>query len=76
VIGASSAFKSPQNGEPDPQSPEYRAELRGLTAALEAAGWERAGQGADWFSERFVWRREGTPSDRVEPVTTEARRAP
>jgi len=76
AIGASAAFKSPQNGEPDPHTAEYRAEVRGLTAALEAGGWERAGQGADWFSERFVWRRDGAPSDRVEPVTIEAHQAP
>lgn len=51
------------------------SEVRNLGAALEAAGWERAGQGGDWFAERFVWRREGAPPDRVEVAPIETRGA-
>jgi hypothetical protein len=45
-------------------------EVRGLAAALLDTGWEAAGTGANWYSERFVWRGEGTPPDRVAPIST------
>jgi hypothetical protein len=48
------------------------SEVSNLAAALEAAGWERAGQGGDWFAERFVWRRAGAPPGSLEVVPVEA----
>jgi hypothetical protein len=45
-------------------------EVRGLAAALLDIGWEAAGTGTNWYSERFVWRGEGTPPDRVAPIST------
>jgi hypothetical protein len=50
-------------------------ELRDLAAALLAVGWESAGAGADWYSERFVWRGEGSPPDRLAPLSTPTGRA-
>jgi hypothetical protein len=70
AVGASGAFKWLLMGEPDSASPEHRTELRGLASALEAAGWEPAGRGADWYAERFVWRREDEPPERVETAAT------
>jgi hypothetical protein len=68
AVGASGAFKWLLMGEPDPASAEHRTELHGLASALAAAGWEPAGRGADWYAERFVWRREDEPPERVEPA--------
>ena len=53
--------------EPDPDATEHHARVRELAAALTAAGWERAGQGDDWYRERFVWRG-ADPPVRLEPA--------
>jgi hypothetical protein len=74
AIGSSAEFKWQFMGDPDPNSLEYQAEVRGLAMALEAEGWQRIGRGADWYSERFVWRGEGEPPDHVEPVPVDVRR--
>lgn len=46
-------------------------ELRDMAEALLAAGWESAGTGANWYSERFVWRGEGSPPERLAPLSTD-----
>jgi hypothetical protein len=72
--GRSAPFRWTLMNEPDPQGPEYRARLQSLAAALEAAGWERLGKGAHWYSERFLWRKDGTPPRPVQPLPAEAGR--
>jgi hypothetical protein len=52
--------------EPDPVLPDVRAELRHLADAVERAGWESAGIGVHWYAERFAWRREEPPPDRLD----------
>jgi hypothetical protein len=42
-----------------------------LEQALLAAGWERAGRGAEWYAQRFVWRGDGAPPERTEPALSE-----
>jgi hypothetical protein len=74
AVGASAAkwfFMS----EPDGALPEVRTEMRRLADAVEAAGWEPAGRGAHWYSERFAWRREGPPPGHVAQAAGEATRA-
>jgi hypothetical protein len=72
AIAASGALKWGFRSGPDPNLPAHRAEMDSLTSALEATGWEGAGRGASWYSERFVWRRDGEPPDLVEPAPNEA----
>ena len=48
--------------------PSGAREVQSLSATLEAAGWEPVAQGADWFVERFVWRRDGDPPDPVDEI--------
>jgi hypothetical protein len=67
-VGASSPFKWTFRGEPDPRGARYMAEARGLAAGVAAAGWEPAGRGDAWYAERFVWRGDGEPPERVEPA--------
>ena len=45
-------------------SPSFRS----LLTALEAAGWQRVGDGLESYGERFVWRRDGAPPERLEPA--------
>jgi hypothetical protein len=74
AVVSSAAFDVPRDGEPDPHDPECRAQVQSLAARLEAAGWEPVARGADWFAERFVWRRDGAPPVPVDDsVPTEAR---
>jgi hypothetical protein len=49
--------------------------LRDLAAALLAAGWESAGTGANWYSERFVWRGERSPPEGLAAHSTPTGRA-
>jgi hypothetical protein len=56
----------------DGPTPEHDAAIAGLESALLQAGWDRAGRGDQWYAERFVWRREGEPPSRLEPVLAEA----
>ena len=65
-IGGSITFKWLLMGDPDATAPEYRAELDRLTRLLEGTGWERVPTGANWFSRRFVWRRDSRPPERLE----------
>jgi hypothetical protein len=76
VIGTSTPFKWMRMGDPDASSAAFRDEVRSLATALESAGWERLGSGAQWYSERFVWRGEDQPPDHVEPAPARARPAP
>ena len=65
-IAGSATFKWLMGADPDPAAKEYQAELGRLVAALRAAGWDDSGRGAKWYSARFVWRRTGSPPDRIE----------
>jgi hypothetical protein len=69
-IGESPTFRRQMMADADPAAlrREYQTEVRRLSAALEAAGWEYVGHGTNWYSARFVWRRPGTPPDRIEPL--------
>jgi hypothetical protein len=49
--------------EPDGALPAVRTELRRLADALVAVGWEPAGRGTHWYSERFSWRGDGSPPE-------------
>jgi hypothetical protein len=66
-IGASRPVRGRAMGPPDPAQAEHRAAHEALVSALETAGWDRMGAGADWYSERLWWRRDGAPAERVEP---------
>ncbi len=66
AIAGSATFKWLMGADPDPAAKEYQAELGRLVAALRAAGWDDVGRGSKWYSARFVWRRTGTPPDRIE----------
>jgi hypothetical protein len=66
VVGRSAAFRWLAMNDPDPATQKYQSELGQLRTALEAAGWEHVGRGANWYSARFVWRRTGTPPDHIE----------
>jgi hypothetical protein len=65
-IGGSGTFKWLLMGDPDATAPEYRAEIDRLSGALETTGWERVGDGTNWFSRRFVWRGSAPPPERLE----------
>jgi hypothetical protein len=61
-VGESAPVSSPFTGD---------GAVRGLEHALLQAGWERAGRGPEWYSQRFVWPGEGEPPARVEPAVHE-----
>jgi hypothetical protein len=69
-IGGSSPAKWLLMRQPDAGEPEMQAAVQRLAASLVVAGWSPAGIGLSWYSRRFVWRREGTPPDHVEPVAS------
>jgi hypothetical protein len=66
-VATGATFKWLLMAEPNPKSPEIIAEVKRLAAALEDAGWEPAGEGAEWFARRYVWRRPEPPPERLEP---------
>jgi hypothetical protein len=59
-------------GEPAPDSPEFAAEVERLAAALEEAGWEMIGEGAAWFSRRYVWRHDAPAPEQLSLKPLEA----
>jgi hypothetical protein len=65
AIGASPGLRWLLMGNPDARSQEHRECVGSLAGALEAAGWERAGRGSGWYSERFVWPHDAPPPDRL-----------
>jgi hypothetical protein len=67
AIGASAPIKGLLMGQPKADRPEHRGVFHDLASALETAGWEHLGQGADWYSERFSWRHQGAPEERLDP---------
>jgi hypothetical protein len=67
-IAASAPIKGGLMGQPEPDRPVNREAVRDLASALEVAGWERVSRGADWYTERFWWRR-GSPPERVDPAS-------
>jgi hypothetical protein len=68
AIGASSPARWLLMRQPDEAAPETRQAMKHLVAALVAAGWSPAGFGLSWYSRRFLWRRDGSPPDAVQPV--------
>jgi hypothetical protein len=75
VVGSSTSFKWRMLGDPSGSLARYSSEQARLTAALEAAGWERVGRGECWYSERFIWRGAGEPAPaarggRAQPART------
>jgi hypothetical protein len=67
-IGESAPLKWTMMMEPEPPTPELVEAVRGLAAAIEAAGWERMDTPEEpWYALRFLWRRPGWPQ-RVEVV--------
>jgi hypothetical protein len=69
AIGASGPIKGRLMAQPGPDRPEHREAVHDLVSALETAGWERVGRGADWYSERLWWRHEGAPAERLDPAS-------
>jgi hypothetical protein len=67
AIGASAPVKNRLMGGPEADQQVDREAARELASALEAAGWERVGRGADWYAERFWWRHESAPAERLAP---------
>jgi hypothetical protein len=72
AIATSSPLRWLLMGRPNARSREHLEAVRSLAGALEAAGWERAGRGAGWYSERFAWGTGGAPPDRLEPLSGRA----
>jgi hypothetical protein len=60
-VAASTPLRWLLMSRPDPHRAEHRDALRGLAAAIEDAGWTPAGEGAGWYSRRFVWPYEDCP---------------
>ncbi|MEP6689182.1 MAG: hypothetical protein ABJC36_12610, partial [Gemmatimonadales bacterium] len=75
AIGASAPIKGLLMGQPQADRPEHRGAFHDLAWALETAGWEPAGRGSDWYSERFWWRREDDPRGRLAPAASDAEAA-
>jgi hypothetical protein len=75
AIGASAPVRSRLMAQPEPERPEHREAVHELASALERVGWERVGKGADWYSERFSWRREDAPAARLEPQIADTSRS-
>jgi hypothetical protein len=75
VVGRSPAFKWMLLGEPDVRDADLREAVHGLAASLEAAGWERAGTGHDWYAAHFIWQKDEPPPDHVEDAPVSASRA-
>jgi hypothetical protein len=73
VVAASEPFKWMLMTEPSDDGADYRAAVDALVRALQTAGWERIDTGPEWWGERFVWRHDEPPPDRVdvEPVNTD-----
>jgi hypothetical protein len=69
AIGASNPIKGRLMARPEPDRPVDREAVRELAAALETAGWERVGRGSDWYAERFRWRHESAPAERLDPAS-------
>jgi hypothetical protein len=69
AIGASAAIKWMLMSQPDRRAPEHREAVHSLATSLVVAGWEPVGHGANWYSQRFVWRRDEAPRDHLEPCT-------
>ena len=67
-VAESQPFKWTQAYTPEPEGPLFRPVVRAMVAALEDAGWERVDPGAEWWEQRFLWRREGEPPQRIEPA--------
>jgi hypothetical protein len=65
-VAASTAARWRLGREPDPEAADHHARLRRLASALQAAGWQRAGQGDEWYCERFVWHGAEAPPMRRE----------
>jgi hypothetical protein len=61
AVAASTAHRWRLGGAPDPDAAAQHARVRELAVTLEAAGWERAGQGEEWYCQRFLWRGEQPP---------------
>ena len=72
TVRDAAAVSWPVSDEPDPELEDCKRELRRLAAALHDAGWDRLGRGPNWYAARFVWRRTGTPPDRLEARVREA----
>jgi hypothetical protein len=72
-IGASAPLRWLFKDDPDPRVAEHPEAVRTLEVALLEAGWDRAGQGSDWYAQRFVWRRGGTPPHHIDQAVAEAR---
>jgi len=63
AIGRSVAIASLPLADADPKDQVHRQAVRRLAVALQAAGWEPAGQGARWYASRFVWSGDGEPPE-------------
>jgi hypothetical protein len=70
AIGASALIKTRLMGQPKSDRPEHRRAVHDLASALESAGWERVGRGAEWYSERFWWPHDGAPGERLDPTSS------
>lgn len=55
AIGTSCPVPGRLMAPPDPRRAEHRVAVDALASALKSAGWERVGQGAAWYAERFRW---------------------
>lgn len=55
-IGGTEEFTWMLNAPPNPRDRAHLDAARELRATLLADGWEEVGEGAAWYSRRFVWR--------------------
>ena len=67
TIALSDTYKWLIKDDPDVDT-RYVAEVRRLADRLIGGGWEPVGRGRHWYELRFVWRRDGAPSDGLTPA--------
>jgi hypothetical protein len=68
-VAGSENFGWQPRAEPNPLDERARAAVSSLRDTLLADGWTPIEARSQWYAERFVWRRDGTPPDHLDTAT-------